>query len=477
MLIVAKFRGGDTQSKYLLGLGFCLATWIGVLIAADAIAAPRVYTPNTPTSDPLGVYIRLDYTAMDDVEELNYDEMKTGKDWNAVLSNYYFSIHKRDREAFLELHTERDGGKLLAEKWVNTVIPDNIEITISNVQNLGMFRLGKLILPLVNSEINPPYAAPVPIIICYEDSCYKTIGQFRQDFDQFYRLVRGKYEKHLRDLSESEFDQFGALENNLQHYTLTPLNPEHQAPNKPEYNPTVFLKLENYPERQSIRLVPNKNSSDLAQLTPEVKAVLDLLTEINSLDEASLNDEVKLSEIFQRSFDDPRISDFRLPLFRLEEGGYENSAQRILNYVTTASRWDAIVPVGYLDQGQIRYVIFYPETSFFPLDKNGQGVIQVLPVVNVDGTYKLSYSGLHFTYLSTLQLPEAIELYMNYFDRNRPPQMSVESKDETPEIDLSNDEDRTSGSEGRTATYMLIVALLVILLLSAAIWLVKRTRR
>ena len=233
----------------------------------------------------------------------------------------------------------------------------------------------------------------------------------------------------------------------MPYYQLSSTNSEHQAPDKPEQTPTVFLDLKNYPDRKTLNLNGEPDPQQLETLAPEIAPVLRLLSAINALDETSLNDKAQLAAIFEGEFDNSMISNFRLPMFRLEQGVYGNASQRIQRYATTASRWESIVPVGYLDQGEIRYVFFYPITDFHPLDANGEGIVQVLPTVQIDGEYKLGFNGLLFSYVSPIRLPQAIMLLMEHFDRDNPPPPPVEPESSIPEAE--------SGSSSEPAVHHL----------------------
>lgn len=441
-----------------------------------AQAATQVFTTNDAEGPPLGLYLEVEYLDYPEPIEIDFKSRQSGNDWRAILTNYYHSIYTQDKNAYVDLHSDKDGGRERAAESVDEFLTFRPNVKLTKVELNGMFQVGKLIFPLVKREITPKSTGPVPIIVCDGQDCFKTIRQGRQYINALYSSLEGRYAKYLRKLSAAEREEFGLVKDNLQRYQIIPVNPVHKAPENQALYPTIYLNLQSYPRELRVPLVLSQERERTTSIE-EFMPVEKFLRELKRLDSSQVQDNDTLNSIFIKAFQDEKTQYARIPLFFLRDYGFENTEAELWRYTEVVRRWSAIIPVGYLVHGDIRFVYFIPETSDYPVDKKGRGIVQMLPVSVTDGTYGLSFEGLPYTALSSLQFPEAIELAMQFFYSDSPGTVA-DQRTGTADVD-SPDQDQKEIESPADSDQQKAVFIILLLVMAAVLgyWIYSTRKR
>ena len=388
----------------LISLGACDSSETGTFDSNET----RVYVPVNAERGPFGLYAEVDYHEYPKPIEIDFSSLKEGNDLVSVISNYYYSISTKSKPDFVELFSDKDGGKELARKNIDKLLEFKIPNNFNRVELRGYIKSGSLIAPLLRVE---PEWFGTGLISCMEDECHKaSYRASTQSFNRIYTAINGRYADHWRKLDKSELEEFSQAKNNLQRFTIAPPMVEHQIPAEASRYPTVYLNFRRYDNPRRIPLLRNQEGTK-RQIKPEVEPIVAWLELTAGLERKQARDKDALIDLYKKTFDYDDVKTANFSLFQRSEGRYSSLHRAINQYALSSVFWKSITPVGYIQNGDVRYVYFYPwDASGSGSGADGMGIIQFLPVRKIDQGYKLDIESMPFTPLGPITFPEGISL-------------------------------------------------------------------
>ncbi len=447
---------------------------IGMLAAnLSAFADLRVHIPNLVGEGSIGIYMEADYDIYEQPINIDFKKKQPGNDWRAVLSNYYHSIYTQDKAAYLGLHTAKDGNFESVKRQTEVGPSFGPDVELKKIELLTVFRKGKLVLPRLKRDISPELAGLDPVIYCEKDGCY--LAQNYQFLTE-RKFITPLKENYSTKATTAELKEFEQVKDGYQQYKIQPSNKIHRTPDRPELNPSVYLNFKRYPKRWRFPL--NLDEKGDIGTPDDISPIIKLFSNIKALTFQQTDDKTIYNPMYIQAFQQEKILKRRLTLFNDRPLGYVSERSPLSVYTGRVWHWDAIIPVGYLEHGSARFIFFYPETDYAPLTKQGQPMIQVLPVSRNSNGYYLDIENLIYSRLSALQFPEAIGLAMKFFDPNIPAIEFTENDKMELEQEVVQQEVQTSGAgqpEKKAPTlspkivFAIVVLLMVIVIVVFAI--------
>ena len=374
-----------------------------------ASAEIRVFVPNNSHSEPIGLYMVADYHEYPQPVSIDFTSPRNGRDLISVITNHYHSLHVQDKDMHVDLYTDEDGSKEKMGESIDKLIYFQQKMEILSVELLGVLNWGKLKVPLVEVEAKP-FTLGVGFLICPENECYLTMPGRNESFNKFFAGVRGRYAKNWRIISGDELEKFKQIKSSYPSYSIIPTNSKHRPSSSNVQYPTVYLNLKEYDQRLKIPLNSDPFSLD-TDTYPEVKPVIEWLSLIKTLDKNQTIDSDRIKTLLTREISHEDIETIRQTMFRLENDKYRNGYIQFSRYASTLRQWSAVTPVGYLQDGDLKYVYFYPETNFWPTNEDtGEAIIQIMPVRQTEQGYRIDLDAIPYTPKGPILVAEAIQL-------------------------------------------------------------------
>ncbi|MCP3891421.1 MAG: hypothetical protein GY702_21535 [Desulfobulbaceae bacterium] len=341
----------------------------------------------------------------------------------------------------MNLHSAKDGNFESAIQNTEVGLSFGPDVKLNKIELLKVFRKGKLVFPYIKRDISPRLAGLDPVIYCEKDGCY--LAQ-NYHFLTEWNFIPPLGENYSRQATTAELKEFEQVKGGYQQYRIQPTNRIYRALDRSELNPIVYLDFKRYQKRWRFPL--NLDEKGDISTPADIAPIVELFSNIKALTFQQKGDKTIYNPMYVQAFQQEKILKRRLTLFNERPLGYESERSHLSVYTGRVWHWDAIIPVGYLEHGSARFIYFYPETDYAPLTKQGQPMIQVLPVSRNNNGYYLDFENLIYSRLSALQFPEAIELAMKFFDPNIPAMEFTENDKMELEREVVQQEVQTPGA-------------------------------
>lgn len=304
-------------SAILKKIIFC-CVWL--ILHSSVNAEQSVFIPNMIGDGPVGIYLEAEYKSYDKPIEIDFKNKQLGNDSLSILTNYYHYIYTKDKSAYIDLYTDKDGGHTKVISQIDKLLSFKPDVEVSKIELNSILNWGKLILPGLRRDIIPELAGLDPTIFCDNGSCYISYKGGKSYIYTFYSSLTKDYS---RIANSSEQAHFKNTKEKFQSYHIVPPNSAHQTPGDYSLYPSVYLNLQKYSKRWNVPLTISLDINK-TPLPKEVAPIIEFFTKIKSLSKTQIEDKQLLGSLFTQAFGNEGIVKRSVPLFWERRYGYDN---------------------------------------------------------------------------------------------------------------------------------------------------------